>query len=69
MRWEKWSKPLEELGKWFLNVALAIFVATLVHPLFDQNKKIPLLGVIGVLVAIVSGVGLIFISEHLKKEE
>ena len=42
---------LKELGKWFLNLALAIVVTTILKPLLEQNAN-PLAILIGITISL-----------------
>jgi hypothetical protein len=67
MRWEKFSKALEELGKWFLNAGLAFLVGLVIQPFTKgENKYVPI-GLLGILIVVPIGVILILISEFLKE--
>jgi Na+/H+ antiporter NhaA len=64
----KFSKPLEELGKWFLNVGLATYVAVILQPLVKGTETVSFKGFLAVLIAVGIGFGLILLSESIKKE-
>jgi hypothetical protein len=68
MWWQKLSEPTKELGKWFLNAGLAIFIASLVQPLFKASGKISIWGLVGVLIADSLGFLLIYLSQLLKED-
>ena len=69
MRWEKLAKPLEEFGKWFLNAGLAFLVGLVIQPFVKGENAYVLIGIGAILIAVPTGLGLIFISELLKKED
>ncbi len=69
MNWEKWSKPLEELGKWFLNIGLLAVGGLIIQPFIKGNENFICLGAIVALLAVVIGVVLLLFSEILKREE
>jgi len=69
MRWEKFAKPLEELGKWFLNAGLAFLVGLVIQPFVKGENSYVLIGLGAILIVVPTGLGLILISELLKKED
>jgi hypothetical protein len=69
MRWEKLAKPLEELGKWFLNAGLAFLVGLVIQPFVKGENSYVLIGLGAILIVVPTGLGLILISELLKKED
>jgi len=69
MKWNKLSKPLEELGKWFLNVGLAFLIGLVIQPFVKGNKKFLSTGLIAIVIVNVIGFILIFISEQIKEDK
>ncbi len=69
MNWEKLAKPLEELGKWFLNVGLLAIGGLIIQPFTKGNENFVCLGAITALVTVIVGIALLLISEMLKREE
>jgi hypothetical protein len=69
MWWNKLSKPLEDLGKWFLNVGLAFLVGLVIQPFVKSDERLISLGLVAVIIAVLSGISLIFLSEIIKKED
>jgi hypothetical protein len=60
---------LEDLGKWFLNVGLAFLVGLVIQPFVKSDERLISLGLVAVIIAILSGISLIFLSEIIKKED
>jgi hypothetical protein len=69
MKKHKLAKPLEELGKWFLNASLAFLVGLVIQPFTKGNKNYVVLGLVGIVIANLIGFSLIFISELIKEDK
>jgi len=72
MKWEKLSKVLEELGKWFLNAGLLFLGGLVIQPFVKGNNSLIWKGLIAILISVPLGAVLIWISETIKgdnKEE
>ena len=67
MRWEKLAKPLEEFGKWFLNLALITIAGLIIQPIVKENASFVLEGTFLSIMFATIGFGLILISELLRK--
>jgi len=69
MRWEKLAKPLEEFGKWFLNIGLITIAGLIIQPVVKGNASFVWEGTFLAIMFAVVGFGLIFLSELLRKED
>jgi len=65
MRWEKLAKPLEEFGKWFLNLALITIAGLIIQPIVKENASFVLEGTFLSIMFATIGFGLILILEKL----
>ena len=70
MNWEKLAKPLEELGKWFLNLGLLAIGGLIIQPFTKSNENFICLGAITALATggVAIGLGLYAIPQKNKKK-
>ena len=66
MKWENLSKPLEELGKWILNIGLVSIAGLIIQPLIKGTQKFIPIGLGVAIISALLGFSLILISELLK---
>ena len=66
MRWEKLAKPLEEIGKWFLNIGLIVIAGLIVQPIVKGKGEFVVKGLLTAIIFGFAGFVVILISELLK---